>query len=112
MIAGGLLLAALFVVIWLVVAFLRRMDADDDRKFSYEMLLLNADGTVDKPACILFTALGVASAVLLFDTVTGTQSDSEYTTYLTAFVAPLIAKLVKEGAAAFAKPPEKKDDVS
>ncbi len=111
MMAGALLLALLALVGALVVRLLRRKDADDESKFQIEMLWMKTDGkSVDKPACVLFVALGVASAILIFDTLTGQQSDSEFSMYLTIFVIPSLGSIVKDAVAAFAPAqPEKKD---
>lgn len=96
---------ALVAGAWLLVAFLRRMDAAEDRKFSMEMLLLKPDGSADKPAFVLYCALFIAGMVIVHDTFMGDVSDAEYQAFLLAFVAPSIAAITKDGIAAFSKNP-------
>src|SRR5689334_2239027 len=97
----GMLAALLFLAL-VSLGYIIRQSRDGNRPINLEDLLLERgpDGTkqLSKIAFYLLGAFLVSSWAVIYQLTIGTLSDVSFGAYLAAWVAPLLTKIVKNGA--------------
>lgn len=87
----GILAIVVLLIIWTLIRRSRSatsgIDLDD--------LLLGDDGKVSKAAAVMFGAFGLTTWVIIYLTINDKLSDSYFTAYLAAWVAPTVARIIK-----------------
>lgn len=95
------MLAALLVLALIALGYIIRQSRRSDSPISLEDLLLErgpgGDKQLSKIAFYLLGAYVVSSWVVVYQLTLGTLTDVTFGAYLAAWVAPLLAKIVKNG---------------
>lgn len=95
-------IVALIVMALLLLNFLLKKSRDNSNPINIDDLLLERgpDGSkqLSKIACYLLGAFLVSSWVVVYQLMQGTLTDLCFGAYLTAWVAPLLTKIVKGDA--------------
>lgn len=92
-----IMFAILAIAVLLVLWSLERKSRDHKSHFSFDELLTE-DGKTSKAACVMFGSFAVTTWLLVFLTVNGKITETYFGAYLTAWVAPAVAKILKGGA--------------
>ena len=81
-------------VILIVAISVVRRSRDHNSKFNLDDLLLGDDGLASKAAAVMYVALLSSTWVIVWETVTEKLSDTIFSAYLLAWVAPTVTKLI------------------
>lgn len=98
----AILACAALAILW----SLERKSRDRRSSFSFDELLTE-DGKTSKAACVMFGSFAVTTWLLVFLTVNGKITETYFGAYLTAWVAPAVAKILR-GSEAKAPPDAEK----
>lgn len=87
--------AALLVLLFVVTRSLILRDRNPRSAINLDDLLIGDDGKPSKAAAVMYTALGVTSWAIVYLTMTGKLTEIMFGAYLTAWVAPTVARIIK-----------------
>lgn len=91
------LILALALIVLLLARTLRNRNKDQTSAISLDDLLLGDDGKMSKAAIVMLGSFGLTSWVILYLTLNDKLTDIIFGAYLTAWVVPTVAKLIKAG---------------
>lgn len=91
MVMLGILGIVILIILWL----LERRNKDKKSKINLDDLLVGDDGRASKAAFVMFGSFVVTSWVIIFQMLNKTLTDLTFAAYLTAWVVPAVAKLLK-----------------
>lgn len=84
----------------LIIWTLRRHSAAGWSKLNLEQLLIDDDtGKISKAACVMFGSFALSSWLMVFLAVEGKMTEGYFGAYLTAWVFPVVTKIIKGPAA-------------
>ncbi len=89
------LLGVLGLSILALIVALHRRSRNPNSRISIDDLLLGSDGRMSKSAAVMFGSFLVTSWVVVFQTLNKTISDITFAAYITAWVVPTVAVLIK-----------------
>jgi len=95
----GFAIVLLLVTVFITVSLLRR-SRDAKSLISLDDLLIGDDGRLSKTACVMWGSFVVTSYVVVYQTFKGTLTDMTFGAYITAWVVPAVAKIIKGGGPA------------
>lgn len=81
---------AVLIALWT----LSRRSKDAKSSFSFDQLLTQ-NGETSPAACLLFGSFAATTWLLIFLTATGKITEGYFGLYLTAWVSPAVAKIIK-----------------
>lgn len=89
------MVGVLGIVILLILWSIERRNKNPHSKINLDDLLVGDDGKASKAAFVMFGSFVVTSWVIIFQMLNKTLTDLTYAAYLTTWVAPTVAKLIK-----------------
>lgn len=93
-----IMFAILAIAILAILWTLERKSRNTRSAFSFDELLTE-NGKTSKAACVMFGSFAATTWLLMFLTATGKITEGYFGLYLTAWVAPAVAKIIKGDAA-------------
>lgn len=91
-----ILIAGLLIILLILVHSLRARDRDQVSPIKLDDLLLGDDGKISKAAIVMLGSFALTSWVIFYLTVQGKLTDILFGAYLTAWVAPVVTRILKE----------------
>jgi hypothetical protein len=85
------------IILLLLGWLLERRNNDTKSKINLDELLIGDDGKMSKAALVMFGSFVVTSWVIVYQSLMKTLTDITYAAYLTAWVAPAVARIIKSG---------------
>jgi hypothetical protein len=96
----GTLAVAIIVILWV----LERRNKNSKSPINLDDLIIGDDGKVSKAAFVMFGSFVVTSWVVVFQVLNKTLTDTTFSAYVLAWVAPVVTKLIRGQVAEAPKP--------
>lgn len=94
------MIVVLALAVLLIMWALERRSRSAKSRIDLDDLLLNEDGKMSKAAAVMFGSFALTTWVIVFLTLNGKLTEGYFAAYITAWVAPVVVKLIKTPAPA------------